>query len=183
MKKIFCIVLFLIIFWGCPCAQKLYAVVGEARARYGEAVRHIKANQLDFAFMEFRSIVRDFPKSPLAQRSAFAIAEYYYENKMHADAAKEFTAHIKNYPDSKANIFAKAYLLKIMEEIQNPTPEEKKMLDDINMYFFSKPLFLLFTEYKEASYKSASLNKFSIRYYIDNIEVYRNGRLFIKITQ
>jgi len=163
-------------------AHGLYAG-GDARARYDAAVRHIKLKQPDFALMEFRSLLREFPKSPLAQKSLFAIAEYYYDNKMYNDAIKSFTGYVKDYPDSKAGIFAKVYLLKIIEEIKDPTWEEKRLFEDIQKDFFSKPLFLLFKEYKEASYKSPLQNKFKIRYYIDNIEVYRNGQPFIKITQ
>ncbi|MDP2910862.1 MAG: outer membrane protein assembly factor BamD [Candidatus Omnitrophota bacterium] len=163
-------------------AQELYAA-GFARAGYDAAVRHIKKNQPDFALLEFRNVIRDFPKSPLAQKSMFAIAEYYYDNKMYYDAVRGFTGYIKNYPDSKANVFARAYLLKITEEIKDPTWEEKKMFDSIKQDLFSEPLFLLFREYKETSYKSSFQNVFKIRYYIDNIEVYRNDKLFIKISQ
>jgi len=163
-------------------AQELYAIE-YARARYDAAIRYIKNKQPDFALLEFRSVIRDFPKSPLAQRSTFAIAEYYYDNKMYHDAIEDFAGYVKSYPDSKANVFAKAYMLKIIEEIADPAFGEKNMLEDIKKEFFSTPLFLLFQEYKETSYKSPSRNKFKIRYYIDNIEVYRNDQLFIKITQ
>jgi len=182
MRKINYIILSAIGLMVIFSAQELYAE-GFARARYDAAIRYIKKKQPDFALLEFRSVVRDFPKSPLAQRSVFAIAEYYYDNKMYYDAIKDFTGYVKNYPDSKANVFAKAYLLKIIEEIKDPTREEKNTFEDIKKEIFSKPLFLLFKEYKETSYKSPSRNKFKIRYYIDNIEVYRNGQLFIKIAQ
>jgi outer membrane protein assembly factor BamD (BamD/ComL family) len=182
MKKINYIFLFAVGLVIIFSAQKLYASE-YARARYDAAIRYIKNKQPDFALMEFRSVIRDFPKSPLAQRSVFAIAEYCYDNKMYNDAIKDFTGYVKSYPSSKANVFAKAYLLKIIEEIANPALEEKDMLEDIKKEFFSTPLFLLFKEYKETSYKSPSRNKFKIRYYIDNIEVYRNGQLFIKVTQ
>ncbi|MBU1913353.1 MAG: outer membrane protein assembly factor BamD [Candidatus Omnitrophica bacterium] len=163
-------------------AQELYAS-GFARTKYDAAIGYIKKKQPDFALMEFRSLLREFPKSLFAQKSSLAIAEYYYDNKMYNDAIKSFTGYVKNYPDSKAGIFAKAYLLKIIEEIKDPAWEEKRLFEDIQKDFFSKPLFLLFKEYKETSYKSPLQNKFKIRYYIDNIEVYRNGQFFIKITQ
>ncbi|MEK6732858.1 MAG: outer membrane protein assembly factor BamD [Candidatus Omnitrophota bacterium] len=182
MKKINYILLSVITLIIIFSAQELYAV-GFARAGYDAAVRYIEKKQPDFALMEFRSVTRDFPKSLLAQKSMFAIAEYYYDNKMYYDAVKDFTGYIKNYPDSKANVFAKAYLLKITEEINDPTWEEKKMFDTIKQGLFLEPLFLIFREYKETSYKSPFQNAFKIRYYIDNIEVYRNGKLFIKITQ
>jgi outer membrane protein assembly factor BamD (BamD/ComL family) len=183
MKKIgYCVVLFLTMTWICFNSPKLYAE-GDARARYDEAIRCIKMKQVDFAFMDFRSVVRDFPKSPLSQKSRFAIAEYEYDHKIYYDAVKEFTSYINDYSTSKANIFAKAYLLKIIEEIKDPTFGEKQMFESIKKEFFAKPLFLLFKEYKETSYKSPFLYKFKIRYYIDNIEVYRNGKLFVKISQ
>jgi len=163
-------------------ARELYAIE-YARARYDSAIRYIKNKKPDFALLEFRSVIRDFPKSPLAQRSAFAIAEHYYDSKMYYDAIKGFAEYVKSYPDSKANVFAKAYMLKMIEEIADPTFEETNMLEDIKKEFFSTPLFLLFKEYKETSYKSPYRNKFKIRYYIDNIEVYRNDQLFIRITQ
>ena len=182
MKKINYILLSVIGLIIIFSTQELYAV-GFARAGYDAAVRYIRKKQPDFALLEFRSVTRDFPKNPLAQKSMFAIAEYYYDNKMYYDAVRGFTGYIKNYPDSKANVFARAYLLKITEEIKDPTWEEKKMFDNIKQDLFSEPLLLLFREYKETSYKSPFQNVFKIRYYIDNIEVYRNGKLFIKIAQ
>jgi outer membrane protein assembly factor BamD (BamD/ComL family) len=182
MRKIYYVLLFLILFGVLLSTQKLYAN-GDAKARYDEAIRYIEMKQVDFAFMQFRNIIRDFPESPFAQKSIFAIAEYSYDHMMYYDAIKNLREYINDYPDSKTNVFAKAYLLKIIEEIKNPTWEEKRVFEDITKEFFSKPLFLLFTEYKETSYRSPSLNKFKIRYYIDNIEVYRNDKLFIKISQ
>jgi hypothetical protein len=181
MKKINFIILFVVGLIVVFSVQDLYA--GEAGARYDKAIRCIKLKQPDFAFMEFRSILRDFPKSSLAQKSMFAMAEYYYDHKMYYDAILNFTEHINNNPRSKkANIFAKTYLLKIMEEIKDPTWEEKRMLENVKKDFFSKPLFLVSARYKETSYKSVSRNKFRVRYYIDKVEVYRNGQLFVKIT-
>ncbi|MCX5687798.1 MAG: hypothetical protein NTV71_04075 [Candidatus Omnitrophica bacterium] len=180
MKKINYIFLFTVVLFVIFSAQQLYAIE-YARARYDLAMRYIKNKQPDFALMEFRSVIRDFPKSPLAQRSVFAIAEYYYDHKMYHDAIKDFTGYIKSYPGSKANVFAKAYLLKIIEEIIDPTLEEKDKLEDIKKEFFSTPLFLLFKEYKETSYRSPFRNKFKIRYDIDNIEVYKNGQFFLTL--
>ena len=165
----------------CALCGKLYAG-GDARARYDEAIRYTKLKQPDFALMEFRSILQDFPKTVFAQKALFAIAEYCYDRRMHYEAIRNFTAHINDYPGSAANVFARAYLLKIMQDIREPNPEERRLFEEIKTAFFSKPLFLLFSEYKKTSYKSPSQNKFKIRYYVGNIEVYRNGQLFVKLT-
>ena len=161
------------------CAQDLYA--GELGARYREAIRCVKLKQPDFAFMGFRSIARDFPDNPLAERAIFAMAEYYYDNKMYYDAIKNFTLCAKDCSDFKANVIAKAYILKIIKEIEDPSLEEKEMFEDIKKEFFSKSLILIFSEYKKTSYRSASLNKFKIKYQTDNVDVYRNDQPFLTL--
>lgn len=179
MKKVELTLLFMAGLVVIFCAQDLYA--GEAEDMYRGAVRCIKLKQPDFAFMGFRSIARDFPDSPLAERAIFAMAEYYYDNKMYYDAIKNFTWCAKNYSDLKANVIAKAYLFKIIKEIKDPASEEKEMAEDIKKEFFSKSVFLLFSEYKKTSYRSALLNKFRIKHYADNIDVYRNDQPFLTL--
>ncbi|MDP2921490.1 MAG: hypothetical protein Q8O12_03885 [Candidatus Omnitrophota bacterium] len=180
MKKICGI--FLIMFLVFSLNEKAYAG-GDARARYEKAVRCILLKQDDFALIEFRSVIREFPKSGYAGKSVFAIAEYCYDHGIYNDAIKNFTEYINNYPASKAVTFAKAHLLKIIEDIKEPTWEEKRIFEDIKKDFFSKPLFLVFSEYKKTSYKSDGQNIFKIKYHTDNIEVYRNNQPFLKINQ
>lgn len=149
---------------------------------YGKAIRSAKHKQYDFAFMELRALIRDFPENSYTKDAIFAIGEYFYLNKMYGDAIGIFRGYVEKYPQSDGAIFAKVYLLKIMEDIKNPTPEEKIAMDNIKMDIFSEPLFLLFSEYKEGSYKSVFQNCFRVRHYIDRIEVYRNNEIFITIT-
>jgi len=146
------------------------------RGQYDSALSYIKKKQYDFALMKFRSITRDFPESRYAMDSLFAMGEYFYEQGNNYEASKYFSEYINLYPESDGTVFIRAYLLKIMED-------HKEIAEKLKMEFFSEPLFLLFSEYKELSYKSAFQNKFSIRYYIDMIEVYRNDEFFIKITK
>lgn len=154
-----------------------------AESQYKDALRLLKEKKHDFAFLAFRAIIRDFPETRYAQESQFAIGEYFYEQNSYYEAIRNFADYIKKYPPSNATIFAKAYLMKIMQQIHSPTKKEKELIDKIKMDFFSKPLFLLFSEFKEISYKSPFQNKFTIRYYIDMIEVIKNDKIFLKITQ
>lgn len=153
-----------------------------AEGLYREAIQFIKDKQYDFALLEFRAIIRDFPESKYAQESMFAMGEYFYTQGAYHEAIKNFAEYIRNYPDADGAIFAKAYLLKIMQSIEKPTEEERRVIDNIKTDFFSKALLLLFSEYKEASYKSVFQTVFTVRYYVDITEVYRNGKIFIKIT-
>ncbi|PIP67667.1 MAG: hypothetical protein CO035_07780 [Candidatus Omnitrophica bacterium CG_4_9_14_0_2_um_filter_42_8] len=156
---------------------------GFARARYDAAVRYIKHKQPDFALMEFRSLLREFPKSPFAQKSLFAIAEYYYDHGMHKDAIENFTRRLKDNSDLEANIIAKVYLLKILKEIESPSQEEKEMLGGVKKELSSESAFLSFSEYKKTCYRSASLNKFKIIRHADSVDIYRNNQFFINIPQ
>jgi outer membrane protein assembly factor BamD (BamD/ComL family) len=181
MKKIKRAILFSVLLAAAFGAGDIYGF--DAMAQYNRGIRYIKTKRPDFALMEFRGVVRDYPESLFAQKALFAIAEYCYDNNICYEAMDNFTAYLNKYPGSESGIFAKAYLLKITRDIKFPSPDEKKAFENIKKDFFSKPLFLLFKEYKQISYKSPSLNRFKIRYYVDNIEVYRNGQLFIQITQ
>ncbi|MFA4991790.1 MAG: outer membrane protein assembly factor BamD [Candidatus Omnitrophota bacterium] len=162
-------------------AGNLYASGGGVL--YAKAIKAIKEKQYDYAFMQFRAIVRDYPGTKYTQRAMFGTGEYFYNSNMHYEAIEAFSDYIRRYPDSDAGIFARAYLLNIAETIARPTEEDKAMVDGMKKEFFSKPVFLLFSEYKEFSYKSVFGNSFEIRYYLDIIEVYRNGQIFIKIAQ
>ncbi len=152
------------------------------KEQYEKARQFIKQRKYDFAFLEFRSVVRNFPGSKYARESRFAVGEYLFMQKMHWESVKNFSEYIRDYPDSAGAIFARAYLLKIMENIEDASAEEKKAIEDIKTELFSEPLFLIFSEYKEISYKSAFNNNFSIRYYVDIIKVYKNDKPFITIT-
>ena len=133
--------------------------------------------------MELRSLVRDYPDSRYGQMSLFALGEYYYDRMVYNEAVKRFRKYIERYPDSKVVVFARAYVLKIKKLIMDPSKKNKESIENIELEFFSGPLFLLFSEYKEFSYKSTFQNEFTVRYYIDIVEVYKNGDLFVKITK
>ena len=153
------------------------------RGQYDRAVQYVKEHNHDIALMEFLSIIRNFPESIYAQKSLFAIGEYFYEKNAYSEAIKHFTKYIRDYPDYDDAIFARAYLLKIIKGAKEAPEENKVIIKNIESDFFSKPLFLLFSEYKEETYRSALQNDFTIHHYIDMVEVYRNGELFIKLTQ
>ena len=154
-----------------------FGVSQQGKASYDEAISFIKNKQYDFALMNFRFVARNYPDSKYAADSIFGIGEYFYQEGNNNEASKYFSKYLKLYPESEGAIFARAYLLNIMQA------NDKDVSEELEMEFFSEPLFLLFSEYKEFSYKSAFQNDFSIRYYIDMIEVYRNDKLFIKITK
>ncbi len=159
------------------------AYCDEGAGPYNDALEYIEAEQYDFAMMEFRSVVRNFPESEHARKAVFALGEYFYNRNILREAIKYFSDCVKKYPGTGEQIFARAYLLRIIKDIENYKGEKKHLSEKIENEFFSEPLFLLFSEYKELTYKSAFHNAFTVHYYVDTIEIYKNGDTFIKITQ
>ncbi len=181
MKKIFYILLLALLAVFIFKAPNINAQ--SAEAQYREASQMVEEKKYDFAFLAFRSITRDFPKSKYASDALFAVGEYLYSQTANTESISNFSEYVRKYPNSDGTVFAKTYLLKIIEAAQKPTAVEKEIINNLEKEFFSKPLFLLFSQYKEVSYKSGFANSFAIRYYVDKIEVYKNGQIFYRISQ
>ena len=133
-------------------------------------------------FMRLREIVNYRPDSPEAEDARFGIAEYFYYQKDYRDALIEFSKFIKKYPKGNATIFAKLYLLKIYSDPRHNVKIEKSLSMDIEKELYSRPLFLLFSEYEKKSYFSPLGNTYEVRSYTDKVEVYLNGSVFYTVT-
>ena len=182
MKNTYKTCLFFAVFIIIAGSGEIYGL-DDARALYDEAVRCVKARETDFAFMGFRNVVRDFPETWFGRESIFAIAEYYYNNKQYEDAISQLKEYINNKPDPRGCVFAKLYLLKIIDQMDNPDAEDKAMSLDIKKELLSKPYFLVLTEYKKTSYISPFQNRFTIKRYPGNMDIYRDAELFVRLTQ
>lgn len=133
-------------------------------------------------FMRLREIINDHPESPQAEDARFGIAEYFYYQKDYHDALIEFSRFIKKYPEGNAAIFAKIYLLKIYSDPRHNVEIEKSLSMDIEKELYSRPLFLLFSEYEKKSYFSPLGNTYEVRSYTDRVEVYINDMVFYTVT-
>lgn len=80
---------------------------------YKSAIGYLKAGDKEFAFMTFRQIVQDYPKSKYADESQFRIAEFYFKEKVYFDAGRELTKHLELYPDSPFKKKTHLYLQKL----------------------------------------------------------------------
>ena len=111
MKKICCALVLVACLLFLFRAQGATGLSSRGRGRYEKAVQFIKRSQYDFALLEFRAIIREFPESRYAQASLFGIGEYFYNQKLYYEAMRNFTRYIETYPESDGAIFARAYLL------------------------------------------------------------------------
>lgn len=160
-----------------------FAATDGALVKYEEGLKLAKEKEYDFAFLSFRSLVQEYPKSKYAQDALFAVGEYFYQVKSYYDVNKIFNEYINKYASSPGAIFAKAYLYKIIEYSDKVEERRKETADKLTLDFFSQIPFLLMPENKERSYLSAFNNKFTLNYQPDKIEIYQNGKIFIEITR
>lgn len=147
-------------------------------SQYYDCLKEVKAGNIDFAFMKLNNYLRENPASIHIKEIRFAIAEYYFQIKDYSDAIYKLIAYIKDYQGEESVIFAQALLYRILLEYKQ-TPE---LVEKIREKFFSKSLFLIFSDSKIKYYKSILNNTYKIVDYIDKIEVFKNNDPFLKIT-
>lgn len=145
---------------------------------YSMAVREAEDGNIDFAFMYFRSLLRNYPDSKYAHDSAFAIGEYFFIAADYKNAAEAWSNFINDYPDSKGLPFALMYLLRVAG-IRHDEPLLEKLRNKI---IGLKQLTFLFRESKGYAYKSPLRRKYRMIYYIDKVEFYVDDKLFEKIS-
>jgi hypothetical protein len=163
----------LLIFFNLACATII-----PAEKEYYNIVKEIRTGSADFAFMKMRGFAREYPKSIYEPKVRFAIAEYYFQTRNYPDAINAIISYITDYPDDKSTIFAYAVLYKIISEHRG-NPE---LLEKLKEKFFSKPLFLIFSEAKIKSYNSILNNKYKIAEYVEKVEIFKNNELFCAVT-
>ena len=144
---------------------------------YSTAKRAVKAGDIDYAFMCFRSILHLKPESKYYKEALFAAGEYYYYIGDYRSAEKAFSEFIDAFPKDKALPFSAVYLLKISSQKQI-----SKTIAGLRKKIITfKQLSLLFSEYKELFFISPLNLHYKAVYFIDRIEIYVNEELFEKI--
>ncbi len=106
------------------------------------------------------------------------MCEYYVQIKDYRDAINELTKYIIDYPESKNSVIARIILYKTILDYN----VEPSLLEKLKEQFFSKSLFLVFSDSKIKYYNSILNNTYKIVDYVDRIEIFKNDELFLKIT-
>jgi tetratricopeptide (TPR) repeat protein len=147
-------------------------------AMFYKGLRAVRSGQLDAAFMRFRSFLQSYPKSKLAPDTIFALGEYYNFTNNPKMAAVYFTRFLHQYPEHQAKIFACAYLLDMAKMSKRPEAVEFLEREIVTTYNLS----LVFSKYKQYTYKSPFNKKYKALYYMDSVQMYVNDDLFTKIS-
>ncbi|MFH2137527.1 MAG: hypothetical protein ABII88_03330 [Candidatus Omnitrophota bacterium] len=144
---------------------------------YADANSNAKNGAIEYAFMNFHSILAYSAASQYYKEALFACGEYYYLAGAYTDAEEMFIKFIQQDSDSEAFLFALAYLFKISRQDRDSrfSDELKKQIIE------SHQLSLLFSDFKENKYLSPLNKKYKALYFIDRVEFYIDGKIFEKI--
>ena len=154
------------------------AKAGEDARIYARAVQAARAGHIDFAFMQYRSILNESPESPYSEYALFASGEYYFLLPQRSQAAAFFHSYINRFPDAKGKLFALAYLYKLAQlEHDDPLAQElaRKIVADTQ-------LSLIFRDFKEYRYQSPLAREHKVIFHIDHIEFFVKGERFAEIV-
>jgi outer membrane protein assembly factor BamD (BamD/ComL family) len=174
MMKIYAIILSLLLqgVWWNTCAK-----ASEGDLEWKEGVQQVQEGEPDFAFMDFKMIHDDYPKSGHALSAAFSEGEYYFlkdELSLASDAFKNFYTQ---YPERQESMAALAYLYQIAK-MQNHQAQMKEYRAKVVAF---RQLTFIFKENKSFKFSSGFQRQYKLVYTIDKVALYVNGKLFTEV--
>ncbi len=149
----------------------------EDRALFMQGVKASRRGDRDAAFLSFDSLVKGYPQSVYLEPAQFALGEYYFSVSDSNDSADAFRNFISRYRESAGRPFALIYLARILRQQQKR--EEARALELEVIRF--KHGGLIFSDFKEHQYQSASGRKYRALYFVDRIKIYIDNELFYEI--
>ena len=150
----------------------------EADLKWKEAIGSVQQGEYDFAFIDFRTILEDYPGSRYGLASEFAQGEYYFLQNNLQMASDEFKRFYAKYPRHEEAMMALAYLFQIAKIQKSPD----KMKEYRNKIASFRQLTFIFNDKKFFMFLSGFQRKHKLVYYINKVELYVNGRLFTEIS-
>ncbi len=161
----------------------LTASFSPADRLYSEARQFSKEGRTDFVFLSLSELIREYPEYKFAAEAKFAIGEYYFLSGNYNKVVNELVGFLKTYPNHKASVFAKSFLYKIISDNKwSNTETSAKIVKAIKEDFFSSSAFFVFSEFKEKKLKSLLGNYYSLKEYVDKIEIFANGKLLLSVS-
>jgi outer membrane protein assembly factor BamD (BamD/ComL family) len=152
---------------------------GEEDALYAKAIQAARSGRIDFAFMYYNQLDRDYPRSRYREQVLLARGEYFYELPAYIQAREAFEKLLEEYPQSPGKLFILVYLYKIAEA-DGKTDLIENLKKEILTF---RQVGLVFEETKEYKYPSPFYRNFRAVFYIDKVEFYRGGELFATVSQ
>lgn len=154
------------------------AVAAEDAILYQRTLQAARNHQYEFAFMNLRSLLRDYPASRYRDEALFGKAEYHFMQGDLEEARRAFEEYLRAAKDSQDKAFVLAYLWRIAQLQDNA----EKMKDLQKRLGELQRVSLIFREFKEYKFVSTLQRRHRIIYHIDQFEFYVEDNLLANIT-
>ena len=155
-----------------------YVYAGWDTELFSKASKAVQRGEIDFAFMQYRSIVSNYPNSRYHNDALFANAEYYFLKSNFREADYYFKIYLKQEMDPNGKLFALAYRLRIAR-IYN----KAALIEDLEQQIISlRQQAFVFEKFKEYAYQSPFNRQHKAVYSINKIEFYVNDQIFEAVS-
>ena len=159
--------------WCCvPCVK-----ASEANLDWVDAIGFAKQGAYDYAYLDFQTILENYPNSQYSLPAEFAKGEYYYLQNNLSAASDAFLHFYAKYPKHQEALAALAYLYKIAQTQQHP----KDMEEYRHKAASFRQLTFIFNDIKTFKFVSGFQRKHKLLYYINKVDLYVNGKLFTEV--
>ena len=150
----------------------------EDKALYYEGVRDARHNNIDFAFIIFDSLTREYPSSKYFENALFATGEYRFMINDYTNSRAIFKEIISSPENTKAKLFSYAYLMKLCEKTGS---KDRTYLNYEKNILTFKQISLLFRNSQEVRYISPLQIIHRAVYFIDKVIIYIDNEEFLTI--
>ena len=153
-------------------------LAGEDAVLYAKALKYAREGNREFAYMNYRALLRDYPNSTFKEPALFAEGEYYFLIHDYVQAAVRFDAVLRDYPDTKAKLFILAYLFKYASFENNMDLRQELRNQMINLEQVS----FVFRDTKIYEYTSPLNRAHKANFMINKIQYFIEGELFEEVS-
>jgi len=151
---------------------------GEDKVLYRKAQRMAESGQQDFAFMQYRTIAKNYPKSKYISDALYASGEYYFRMREYPQSQAFFDRYIAQEDQEHEGIlFVLMYQL-WLANYAGDRREYNSILKDI--LAFRRQAFV-FTDKKAYEYLSPLKYEHKVVYEIEALQFLVEGQPFTKI--
>lgn len=180
MKKAL-FILYLFIFFPLWGLQNVEGDQVTVRERLTQAEHYAAEGETDFAFMEYRALLEEYPNDPSASEAAFAIGEYHFNQHSAREAKQAFEMFHQEGAEEIPELLVQVYLL-LCARVLKDDASVQFLESHLKEMLSSKKLFLAFEENRVQEWTSPLGNRFELREFVDRMEITLNGAPFYSIS-
>ena len=163
--------------------SKTLLAEGSLQEELQRAALYGKEEKWDFAFLELREILRQYPDGPHVSEVEFSIAEYLFQQGSYSEAWETLKGCLSKFtPASTQFLLARVYLLLCQEKTNVNTPTTKLLLGELKRELSSQKFFVAFDERRTRTWQSPLGIRYTLHEFVDRLEILKNEASFYTIS-